>query len=203
MVQILNLYYASLSISPLLQLLTFIKIHQISYRVNSKVWKMLCWSEILIFCAGGSAIAELRRALKEYLSVLIGLTKKGSYRMSIFSSFLKWVVTCEWFSFINRVWSWRTNRFQVEKFRRWETSMAISKLILYYCFFNWIYSFFNMVKSNWQDSSISNTWFEVLSSVHLMAMLTLSDADSLMIPKDPSGSGFRVVSSGFVPIHKL
>jgi hypothetical protein len=29
-----------------------------------------------------------------------------------------------------------------------------------------------------------------------MAMLTLSEADSLMIPKDHSGSGIRVVSSG-------
>jgi hypothetical protein len=29
-----------------------------------------------------------------------------------------------------------------------------------------------------------------------MATLTLSEADSLMIPKDHSGSGIRVVSSG-------
>ena len=60
-----------------------------------------------------------------------------------------------------------------------------------------------MVKSKWQDRSIANAWFEVLSAVHLMAMLTLSEADSLMIPKDHSGSGFRVVSSGFVQIHNL
>lgn len=31
----------------------------------------------LFVCIGGSAIPELRRALEEYLSVLIGLTKKG------------------------------------------------------------------------------------------------------------------------------
>lgn len=30
-----------------------------------------------------------------------------------------------------------------------------------------------------------------------MAMLTLSEADSLLIPKDHSGSGIRVVSSGY------
>jgi len=36
-----------------------------------------------------------------------------------------------------------------------------------------------------------------------MAMLTLSEADSLMIPRDHSDSGFRVVSAGFVPIYKL
>lgn len=31
--------------------------------------------------------------------------------------------------------------------------------------------------------------------VHLLAMLTLSEADSLLIPKDNSGCGIRVVSS--------
>ncbi|XP_027352332.1 uncharacterized protein LOC113863105 isoform X2 [Abrus precatorius] len=90
---------------------------------------------------GGSAIAELRRALNEYLSALIGLTKK-EYGLEGLTEF-------KWKSF----------------------------------------------EDGRQDSSISNAWFEVLSAVHLMAMLTLSEADSLMIPKDPSGSGFRVVSS--------
>lgn len=60
-----------------------------------------------------------------------------------------------------------------------------------------------MVMCNLQDSNIANVWFEVLSAVHFMAMLALSEADSLMIPKDHSGSGFRVVSSGCVPIHKF
>ncbi|WJX77139.1 hypothetical protein P8452_60474 [Trifolium repens] len=89
----------------------------------------------------GSAIAELRRALNEYLSVLIGLTKK-EYGFEGLIEF-KW------------------KNFEVGK----------------------------------QDSSIENVWFEVLSCVHFMAMLTLSEADSLMIPKDHSDSGFRVVSS--------
>ncbi|KAI9120430.1 hypothetical protein K1719_007463 [Acacia pycnantha] len=46
-----------------------------------------------------------------------------------------------------------------------------------------------------QDSCIPSVWFEVISVVHLMAMLTLSGAESLMIPKDHSSSGIRVVSS--------
>lgn len=46
-----------------------------------------------------------------------------------------------------------------------------------------------------QESCVANAWFEILSVVHMMAMLTLSEANSLMIPKDFSGSGFRVVSS--------
>lgn len=56
-----------------------------------------------------------------------------------------------------------------------------------------------MVKSYLQDSCIANAWFEVISAVHLMAMLTLSEAHSLMIPKDNLCSGIRVVSSGFIP----
>jgi hypothetical protein len=77
----------------------------------------------------GSAIAELRRALNEYLSVLIGLTKK-EYGFEGLIEF-KW------------------KNFEVGR----------------------------------QDSSIENVWFEVLSCVHFMAMLTLSEADSLMIPR--------------------
>ncbi|KAG6581124.1 hypothetical protein SDJN03_21126, partial [Cucurbita argyrosperma subsp. sororia] len=46
-----------------------------------------------------------------------------------------------------------------------------------------------------QEICVANFWFELLSVLHLMAMLTLSEADSLMIPKDPTGSGLRVVSS--------
>ncbi|KAL1352613.1 hypothetical protein HN51_016602 [Arachis hypogaea] len=90
---------------------------------------------------GGSAIAELKRALNEYLSLLIGLTKKEHG--------LEGLIEFKWKN--------------LEDFR--------------------------------QDSSIANVWFEILSAVHLLAMLTLSEADSLMIPKDNSGSGFRVVCS--------
>ncbi|OIW17044.1 hypothetical protein TanjilG_05707 [Lupinus angustifolius] len=90
---------------------------------------------------GGSAIAELQRALNEYMSVLIGLTKK---------------------------------------------EYGLEELID----FKW-----KNLEDGQQDSSIANTWYEVLSALHLMAMLTLAEADSLMIPKDNSGSGFRVVSS--------
>lgn len=45
------------------------------------------------------------------------------------------------------------------------------------------------------ETCVSNSWFELLYVVHLMAILTLSEADSLMIPKDHSGSGIRVVST--------
>ncbi|XP_059450573.1 uncharacterized protein LOC132181389 isoform X6 [Corylus avellana] len=83
--------------------------------------------------AGGSAITELRQALEEYLSVLIGLTKKE---------------------------------------------------------FKW-----KNLEDGRHETCVANSWFELLSVVHLMAMLTLSEADSLMIPKDHSGSGIRVVSS--------
>lgn len=90
---------------------------------------------------GGSAITELRRALEEYLSVLIGLTKKETIDDGLIE------------------FKWRN------------------------------------LENGRQETCVANFWFELLSVVHLMAMLTISQADSLMIPKDHTGSGLRVVSS--------
>ncbi|KAM5582092.1 hypothetical protein ABKV19_011014 [Rosa sericea] len=93
----------------------------------------------------GSAIPELRRGLEEYLSLLIGLTKK-EYGLEGLVEF-----------------KWR--------------SLADGK------------------QQEASSSCIANSWFEVLSVVHMMAMLALSEADTLMIPKDHSGSSIRTVSS--------
>ncbi|KAK6267098.1 hypothetical protein QUC31_017935 [Theobroma cacao] len=90
---------------------------------------------------GGSAITELRQALEEYLSILIGLTKKEH---------------------------------------------GLQDLVE----FKW-----KNLEDGRQETCVANAWFELLSVVHMMAMLTLSEADTLMIPKDYSGSGFRVVST--------
>ncbi|KAF2322945.1 hypothetical protein GH714_032333 [Hevea brasiliensis] len=87
---------------------------------------------------GGSAMTELSRALEEYLSLLIGLTKKEH---------------------------------------------GLENLVE----FKW-----KVLEDGRQENSVSNSWFEFLSVVHMMAILTLSEADSLMIPKDHSGSGIRV-----------
>lgn len=46
-----------------------------------------------------------------------------------------------------------------------------------------------------QEICVANSWFEVLSVVHMMAMLTLSEANSLLIPKDDLDSGERIVST--------
>ncbi|KAJ4823181.1 hypothetical protein Tsubulata_015121 [Turnera subulata] len=89
---------------------------------------------------GGSATSELRRALEEYLSLLIGLTKKEHG--------LEDLVEFKW------------KNLEDEK----------------------------------QENSVANSWFEILSVIHMMAMLTLWEANSMMIPKD-SGSGVRVLSS--------
>ncbi|XP_061989182.1 uncharacterized protein LOC133707516 isoform X3 [Rosa rugosa] len=94
----------------------------------------------------GSAIPELRRGLEEYLSLLIGLTKK-EYGLEGLVEF-----------------KWR--------------SLAGGKQ-----------------QQEASSSCIANSWFEVLSVVHMMAMLALSEADTLMIPKDHSGSSIRTVSS--------
>lgn len=90
---------------------------------------------------GGSAVTELRRALEDYLSLLIGLTKKEHG--------LEGLVEFKW----------------------------------------------KNLESGRQENSVANSWFELLSAIHMIAMLTLSEANTLMIPKDRSGSGIRVVSS--------
>ncbi|EEF49378.1 BRO1 domain-containing protein BROX homolog [Ricinus communis] len=89
----------------------------------------------------GSAITELRRALEEYLSLLIGLTKKENGL---------------------------------------EDSIE----------FKW-----KNLEDGQHESSVANSWFELLSVVHMMAILTLSEANSSMIPQDRSGSGIRTLSS--------
>ncbi|XP_061969078.1 uncharacterized protein LOC133692273 isoform X1 [Populus nigra] len=91
---------------------------------------------------GGSAVAELRRALEEYLPLLIGLTKKEH---------------------------------------------GLEGLVE----FNWK----NLEDGRLKENSVANSWFELLSVIHMIAMLNLSEANSMMIPKDHSGSGIRVVSS--------
>ncbi|CAL1398526.1 unnamed protein product [Linum trigynum] len=100
-------------------------------------------SQIILIAedTGGSAIVELKRALDDYLSLLIGLTKKEH---------------------------------------------GIEDLVE----FRW-----KNLEDGRQEAGLSNCWFELLSVVHMMAMLTLAEANSLMIPKDYSGSGLRLVSS--------
>ncbi|XP_021681581.2 uncharacterized protein LOC110665678 [Hevea brasiliensis] len=90
---------------------------------------------------GGTAITELTRALEEYLSILIGLTKKENG--------LQDLVEFKWKS----------------------------------------------LEDGRHENPVSNSWFELLSVLHMMAILTLSEADSLMIPKDHFVSGTRVVTS--------
>ncbi|GFY87134.1 endosomal targeting BRO1-like domain-containing protein [Actinidia rufa] len=46
-----------------------------------------------------------------------------------------------------------------------------------------------------QEVCVANSWFEILSVIHMMAMLTLSEANSMLIPKDYSGSSERLVSA--------
>lgn len=151
---------------------------------------------------GGSAITELRRALEEYLSVLIGLTKRGIFIFLILQLYsvsvsVSWMIV----PILCRNHWWWINRVQMEKFRKWTTSKIGACIHTLCCLL-----IHNLLSCNWvsnnkhggQEICVANFWFELLSIVHLMAMLTLSEADSLMIPKDHSGSGLRVVSSGHI-----
>lgn len=46
-----------------------------------------------------------------------------------------------------------------------------------------------------QEICVANSWFEILSVIHMMAMLALTEANSMLIPKDHSGSSERLVSA--------
>uniref|UniRef100_A0A5B7AMU4 BRO1 domain-containing protein n=1 Tax=Davidia involucrata TaxID=16924 RepID=A0A5B7AMU4_DAVIN len=46
-----------------------------------------------------------------------------------------------------------------------------------------------------QEVCVANSWFELLSVIHMMAMLTLTEANSMLIPKDHSSSCERIVSA--------
>ncbi|XP_056168594.1 uncharacterized protein LOC115680158 [Syzygium oleosum] len=89
----------------------------------------------------GSATNELKEVLEEYLSLVIGLTKKEQS--------LKESVEFKW----------------------------------------------KNLGDGRQEASVANSWFELLSIIHMMAMVTLSQANLLMIPRDHSGSEVRTVSA--------
>ncbi|KAJ0113476.1 hypothetical protein Patl1_03107 [Pistacia atlantica] len=106
--------------------------------------RLVCLRNQIVLVAedtDASAIIELRRALEEYLSLLLGLPKKEH---------------------------------------------GLEDLVE----FKW-----KNLEDGRQETCVANSWFELLSVVHMMAMLTLSEANTLMIPKDYSGSGVRVVST--------
>ncbi|XP_070051958.1 uncharacterized protein [Nicotiana tomentosiformis] len=87
-----------------------------------------------------SAIDELQQALEEYLSLLVGLTRKEFGLQDLIG------------------FKWR-----------------------------------NLEDGQEQEISVANSWFELLSVLHMMAMLTLVEANMKLIPKD-SAMTERVVS---------
>ncbi|GMH06876.1 hypothetical protein Nepgr_008716 [Nepenthes gracilis] len=90
---------------------------------------------------GGAAIGDLKHALEEYLSLILGLTKK---------------------------------------------EYGLEELVK----FKWRY-----LDDKRQETCISNSWFDILYVIYMLAILTLSEADSLLIPRGYSASSERMVSS--------
>lgn len=52
-----------------------------------------------------------------------------------------------------------------------------------------------------QEVCVANCWFEVLSVIHMMASLTMKEANSMLIPEDYSTSCEKAVSAGQFPFH--
>ena len=56
---------------------------------------------------------------------------------------------------------------------------------------------------SFQETAISSAWYEVLSVLHMLAMLSLSQANSLLIPK-ASVDGYQPkVTEGWFATHQL
>nr|XP_009775214.1 PREDICTED: uncharacterized protein LOC104225142 isoform X2 [Nicotiana sylvestris] len=111
-----------------------------------------------------SAIDELQQALEEYLSLLVGLTKKGLHPFQI----------CALYSLAG----------------------GLSKQPLYFLEFglqDLIGFKWRNLEDGQEEMSVANSWFELLSVLHMMAMLTLVEANMKLIPKD-SAMTERVVS---------
>lgn len=51
-------------------------------------------------------------------------------------------------------------------------------------------------KNNVQDTCLASAWYEVLSVVHLIAMLCLLQANLMLLPKESSDDCERKVSEG-------
>ncbi|KAE9449015.1 hypothetical protein C3L33_19086, partial [Rhododendron williamsianum] len=88
----------------------------------------------------GSTVAELQRALEDYLPLLLGLTNKEHGLQEVVA-------------------------------------------------FKWKYS------EDGQEVGVANSWFELISVIHMMAMLTLTEANSMLISENQSGSSERLVSA--------
>ncbi|KAJ3701495.1 hypothetical protein LUZ61_005200 [Rhynchospora tenuis] len=111
-----------------------------------------------------SRISQIRQALEEYLPVLLGLTNKG-------------------FIFRIRIFF---NQFVYDYtiIIYMYTEKGLDALVL----FKW---------KNLEDDeefSVACAWYEVLSVVHAMAMLSLLEANSMLLPRETSDGSERKVS---------
>ncbi|BAB11130.1 unnamed protein product [Arabidopsis thaliana] len=129
--------------------------------------------ELVAEDTGGSAISELRTALEEYLSLLSGLIKK--------SSCLQVLINLNSLVYSNgdiRIFN-STGKDGMEGCveLKWRT----------------------LGDGRRAEICCTNLWMEMLIVIHMMAALALTEANSLMIPKDcyasGSGNGVRVVST--------
>lgn len=66
--------------------------------------------------------------------------------------------------------------------------LKFSFVLIFYFIFNY--------EIHYQETSIASSWYELLSVVHMMAMLSLSEANTILIPKDGIDTSERMVSEG-------
>lgn len=76
--------------------------------------------------------------------------------------------------------------------------------IISFPFFFFLFSFALTEPGNKiQETCIANSCYELLSVLHMMALLTLMEASLKMMPEDCSSSGEMVVAAGLLPFPSV
>lgn len=80
----------------------------------------------------------------------------------------------------------------METFRRRFKSKNDHNITSFVLIFYFIFNY----EIHYQETSIASSWYELLSVVHMMAMLSLSEANTILIPKDGIDTSERMVLEG-------
>ncbi|XP_038989345.1 uncharacterized protein LOC103708086 isoform X1 [Phoenix dactylifera] len=119
------------------------------------------------YLAAVPTVSELERALEEYVPVLLGLTKKGM----IFHTHLFFFLLIYGFKMVFSNWYSLEHRLEASVEFKWKS-----------------------LGDDDQETCFASAWYELLSVVHMMAMLSLLEANLMLVPKDSMDECGKVVS---------
>lgn len=167
----------------------------------------------IISSSGGSTLADLQQALEDYLPVLLGLVENGKawFSPSVHDacSFhtMCWLIAYLYYAGshlqykVQFVWVNQEDeaevipKFSMQVFLLWFEYLFVYERML--IIFSLLHFFCLLVQLTFlQETSMSNAWYEVLSVLHLMAMLLLSQANLLLLPRTSTNDHQPKVTEG-------